>query len=849
MSFKFIKIEKKVISKESSDFEENESDNENLVEDEKINQIQMNNYQINNNLSSKKITSQNNVQNLNKEKAQEKEQETNKNIETQFYELTTNGLVDKIKNDYDSLYINQQNDINKFVEKLAKENSELKLEISELNQKIIQLQIKNELNSNDYIYNNNNEFIENNLINKNIEINTEKIVIEKNRIKDEYNYIIQNITSNIISKNIKSLYDTLIRYIDEILKIQKINILLQEENNKLKKENDKIKLNFLEEKNKIVQKIIQIQSETNSDINILNNNKTIENKNLIINTDDNVYLSYIEKIKNLTYEKNKLLSCNYDFFIKINDLTQIIEEKNNIINTQIKQISSYDLKILNLEQELTTTKIKNKEINFQLIKAKEKMDESSFEKNDNNFLEEKIFENKCNIIKKQYENKISQLNKNLDDITQKNMNLNKKNKELKENNENLINDNLSKQNLIDNITQEKNNIYKELTNLKTELQLTQEQLITNENEYETKIKSVKETITTDNNNKNINIDKIKSLINNIYEKLPNNYSNNKNINSNINIFVKNNINEIAKLNEINKQINILNKNEEINLAIKEENEKLKNHIKEIINLTLEKTNIIYIEKLKQDFTNISFEQLFLKIINYIKIFKICYLLQKTKTELNFSEKYITWLNGKNNLEEIKNEINKINEEINEIKNIIKNNSLDFEKKVKNFLSKDEIKVEINNIQKKYEKIITDIFEYFLQYKNYSNDKEYLTLQIPIKNYNSMIENNMSNLSLITQSIESWNIFINNDLNENNNNFFQEIINMTNINNNLEYNNMNDLINSFEENENESGDERNDNVDNANVNKNNSERKINEENEENEENENENESQYTLDNKE
>ena len=109
----------------------------------------------------------------------------------------------------------------------------------------------------------------------------------------------------------------------------------------------------------------------------------------------------------------------------------------------------------------------------------------------------------------------------------------------------------------------------------------------------------------------------------------------------------------------------------------------------------------------------------------------------------------------------------------------------------------------------------------------------------------MIENNMSNLSLITQSIESWNIFINNDLNENNNNFFQEIINMTTINNNLEYNNMNDLINSFEENENENetGDERNDNI---NVNENNSERKINEENEDNE---NENESQYTLDNKE
>ena len=221
MSFKFIKIEKKVISKDSSDFEDDESDTENF-EDEKINQI--NNYQINNNLSSKKITSENIVQNLNKEKAEEKELENNKNIETQFYELTTNGLVEKIKNDYDSIYLNQQNDINKFVEKLAKENSKLKFEISELNQKILQLQIKNELNSNDI--NNINESNENNLINKNIEINTEKIELEKNKIKDEYNYIIQNITSNIISKNIKSLYDTVIKYIDEFLKTQKINILL-----------------------------------------------------------------------------------------------------------------------------------------------------------------------------------------------------------------------------------------------------------------------------------------------------------------------------------------------------------------------------------------------------------------------------------------------------------------------------------------------------------------------------------------------------------------------------------------------------------------------------------------------
>ena len=139
------------------------------------------------------------------------------------------------------------------------------------------------------------------------------------------------------------------------------------------------------------------------------------------------------------------------------------------------------------------------------------------------------------------------------------------------------------------------------------------------------------------------------------------------------------------------------------------------------------------------------------------------------------------------------------EEINNIKQTLKNDSLNFENKIKNFLSKDEIKVEINNIQKKYENIITNIFEYFLKYKatslKYYENKEILILQIPIKTYNLMIENNMKNLSLISQSIDSWNLYVNNDLNENNDNIFQEIINMTNIFNNIEYNNISDMFNN------------------------------------------------------
>ena len=125
---------------------------------------------------------------------------------------------------------------------------------------------------------------------------------------------------------------------------------------------------------------------------------------------------------------------------------------------------------------------------------------------------------------------------------------------------------------------------------------------------------------------------------------------------------------------------------------------------------MEKTNLTYIEKFKEGFSNISFEKLLLKIINYIKVYKICFLLQKIKTAVNYSEKYINWLNEKDlyksnnsSFEELKSEINNINEEINNIKEMLKNNSLDFENKIKNFLSKDEIKLEINNIQKNTKK--------------------------------------------------------------------------------------------------------------------------------------------------
>ena len=672
--------------------------------------------------------------------------------------------------------------------------------------------------------------------------------------------------------------------------------MLQQENEKLKAENEKIKSIINEEKNKIIEKIIEIQVKTNSDIDANKNllvpiyenyyfkNKidtNPANKNEINPESDklnNLYLYYIEKIKNLTYEKNKLLASNYDFFVKINDLSQMIEEKNNIINEQLKSISSNELKILNLEQDLNSINIKYKETSNQLKEAQEKINELNLEKIGNVIFKEKQFENKNSISNHQQENKINQLNQSLDELTNKYFTLNKNYLELKEKNEKLLNDNLLKKDQVDKIIKEKNQMIKDINNLKTESKLKEEQYKTNINEYENKIKYIKENNNNGNdtnkrNNNNVDLEQMQSLINNIYEKISYNLNSNNIINNNISLFVKNNINDIAKLNEINKQINLFYKKEEIYTLIIVENEKLKNHIKEIINLTLEKTNLTYIEKFKEEFTNISFEQLLLKIINYIKVYKICFLLQKIKTAVNYSEKYINWLNEKDlyksnnsSFEELKSEINNINEEINNIKEMLKNNSLDFENKIKNFLSKDEIKLEINNIQKKYEKIITDIFEYFLKYKTSNlrehENKEILTLQIPIKTYNLMIENNMNNLSLISQSIDSWNLYVNNDLNENNDNVFQEIINMTNIHDNLEYNNISDVINNnklenYEENNNVIENNESINNDNDNINeenKNSVEEGEKDESESKNNNNSEsgskrNESQYSSENKE
>ncbi len=961
MSFKKGNIDKNSLLQEISSLRENEIENENEEEYE-INHI--NNYNINNNnltsrlgnqykpnrakgdtddveklafdtesrgenIDNENIKNENNSANGNNYEEEGQGEDSSNKKETQYYELNTNKIVDMIKNDYDDIYMKQNEDINKFVENLAKENSTLKLEINQLKSELIKLKIEKDFIRKAFnTFYNDKEDAKNNKslnINKQVEINLEKNEKEKEIIKKEYESILLNNTSSFILKDIKSLYDKLIRAKDELYNYQKINILLQEENDKIKEENKFIKSNILEERNKIIKKIIEIQASANSEIelnknllffnennganskiniSLLNNNKSEEEENtnetFFNPNNNNIYSFYIEKIKNLTYEKNKLLSCNYDFFTKINDLSQALEEKNNTVNAQSQKIGDLESQILILQHENSTINLKYNECMNMINELQNKNSELIKKDIDSIKVEEKIKENKNIINKRQYESKIIELSKSLNNANIKYEKLKKEFDQLKEQLDLTKNSTKLFKSDKEKLMNEKNKLVKEINKVKTDLKLQKEEMVYNNRENETKIKLIYDKFDKEFKNKNrdkIDYIQVQSSINDIYNNVvaKNTFFNNKystyNSNINISMFISSNSNDLAKLNEIKKQLNLLYNIQQKYVIMNDEFEKMKNHINEIINITLENATSSFVQKYKEDTINISMEQLILKIIDYIKVIKVCSLLQKIKTIINFSEKYMNWLNDKeyfktNNasIQEIKNEINDINREIDDIKNIIKSNTLNIEKKFKNFLSKDEVKNELNNIRTKYENIISGIFEYFLKYKNknginnYKN-QEFLILEIPIKSYNLMIENNMNNISSIGESIESWNLYVNDELDNNNDSIFQEIINLTNINNLSdlnEYNNISDLVNNesvvnlinknannsittsnnyaYNENNNENDNENNNEEDNENDNEDNNE-DINDNDNETESNKNEtqtnppqeNKYQYSFDN--
>ena len=769
------------------------------------NQLNENCYQENNkeeNICDK--TNQNQKENNQNQLQLEELQLTEKNddvLETNFYELSTDNIVDKIQKNYNELILKRDEDINKFLQNLINENTNLKLQIKKLN---IDLQTKNQKNilyqklvSNPYFINNNT--IKENTDNSKLKNILNKYEINKNEITNKYEAVIMNINNPLLQKNIEFLYNKFLITLDKLLDSQKINITLQEENAKYISKNDNIKTYILTERNNIINEIINIKQNMNSEIEtnknlLFNNNYTNER---IYPSNEN-YLLLKQEIKYLTYEKNKLLKINHDFFSKINVISQKYTENEQNLKDLTKKIAEYEQQILILgnENQLLNTKLisKNKaivdyekEINNLNKKNRELTDQNESLRN-NNFPER----SDKDIIN---ESKIKELNKKIQEMDEIYESTKNDYDKIKQQYESQI----ASINVIKN---DKEKIFKEKNQLATELEkyqgkcnLLEKELLSIKNELENKNKELSNYI---NINKN-DYAEMQKLINDIYNYFIKN-----------NIFNSGNENENADNNSILPKLKIIKNNLKILLKINEnrinslltENEIIKSNIKEIIELTLENTNEKLVKKIRDNSANINLEILLLKIIDYIKVIKICSLLQKKQTIVNYSDKYLNFIFGtdfdkKNNLDYISNTISTTQNDIIEIKNLVKKNSLDLEKQFTEFLSKDEVKNEFINIKEKYENIISGLFEYFLKYKVYGDNEEFLLIQIPIKNYNLMIESNMKNICAVSQSIESWNLFVNNEINDNNNNVFKNIIELTRINGSLKLNNFGSMLNNEE----------------------------------------------------
>ena len=349
-------------------------------------------------------------------------------------------------------------------------------------------------------------------------------------------------------------------------------------------------------------------------------------------------------------------------------------------------------------------------------------------------------------------------------------------------------DNLCKQYL-----EEKNNLKNQNEELKIKLNSIEKQYHYLENNYKNLNENNFKIIKNESN-----LLEVKSENTNLILKLNEIYQNYNILIKNINeIFENLNINNKEKLDEFSQLKIIKNEIENCYKKISNNNEyyeeiyNIKKNLSNYCSLTSDKVNYINNSNIPK-LTNLSKIQIFEKIIRYISYLKIIHSLQLIKISLKSEEKTILYnniINNKENNKNIKNNyLNNLNLKIEEIKNKIENDSIFFENRLKNLINDEEVNKLISDLQKNYEKIISNIFENLLKYRTEENDKNYLSLKIPIQNYNNLIEYSMNNINQINNYIKEWNDSIKNQNGEQVDNAFNTLMNITNLKN-LESNNI------------------------------------------------------------
>ena len=400
----------------------------------------------------------------------------------------------------------------------TKETIEI-LEINIINSKNIINNLK--------LINKSEEIIENNTINKNLKLETQKnILFDINNLEQKKNYI--KIPNNINKKNIINELKTLNEFFNDINTVNLLN------------SKDSIINNYT----------LYINSNTDliySKLNELKDNST--NLNQKIN--EIIIILDIVLKKNID-EKNK----NYKEYNNINTFLEEYEEKK-------KKEIEYQLIINNIEQ-----------INFIENNINTKKEEYS----------KIIMENTIEYIN--LENEINIKNNNLEIINDLNNQLNNNNIKKQEiiNNINLLEENyiLNKENniILNNINKiddEISILYKYLYNNNLYKILEQEKIITQTKDniikYQNQLNDIKNDINNINNNINEynNLTKIKNENNNIKKIITEVEKEILKIQNDINILNKNNENYITNINILN---NKLNKILEIEILFEQNNKEL-----------------------------------------------------------------------------------------------------------------------------------------------------------------------------------------------------------------------------------------------------------------------------------
>ena len=559
--------------------------------------------------------------------------------------------------------------------------------------------------------------------------------------------------------------------LNKITEINEHNQILQGQIEVLQKTNDE----YSNEKNKIEKEIDEYRKQIDTyleEIESLKIQIQVMNKNYNDKENELSVLITKTKLKEVSYQ-NEINMISVKLSNTIKEFNSLLDEKDRIINeltnenVELKDLNEH-LNDLITEKEAELNKGKNEIIGIKGEKYNLEL-KLTAQNEVISLLEQS--KSKLEEVKSELINTVSLNQKEIDQLNKKNNGLLEENDFLKKENDKLSKNLLEIIDKKDTITNQNVKLQNELNTLKNNTLTEKEKYIsydsklaTYENENNT-LKKKYDIIVNENQ-------EIKVLINSLFDKFTAD-------DTSIPKEIKQSKEPILKLKEVYNSIDNLSSltnnlkvsNDKI---IQYENEisKLKTRINSLLTLASGNVTRINVSKLPNSVTNkISQNQLYERIIKYIKDLNISHEIQICRMTIQFEEQQ----SNKN--------YNELEKSITSIEQKHKENTEQFEKRLKQYISISDIKEKVTEIQSKYEAIIGSLFEKFISYNVVKeNNNPFILLKIPVNEYNEIIENSMKCIEETVNYILSFYSEISLQYDANVESAFDAIINLTLIKN-------------------------------------------------------------------